>query len=165
MDWKERFESKIKIINECWEFNTAKDKDGYAKFWINELNRSIPAHRASYILYKGEFDKNLIVCHTCDNPCCVNPNHLFLGTQKDNMTDKVFKNRQAKGKTHRAYLYPEKIKKGEFNGNSKLSFTIANQIRLEYSIGNTSCKKLSKKYGISSSGIHKIITNKSYINE
>lgn len=164
MYWKERFESKIIKTNNCWFFNTYKDKDGYCAFWINELKRSIPAHRASYLLYNGDFNNDLIICHKCDNPSCVNPEHLFIGTQHDNMKDKVLKNRQAKGITHRAYLYPERVKKGEFNGNAKLSYLIADQIRLEYSTGNTSCKKLSKKYGVSSTSIHKIIINKSYIN-
>lgn len=68
------------------------DKDGYGAF--HESHRLMKrAHRASYEYYKGSFDKSLLVLHTCDNPSCVNPSHLFLGTHTDNMRDKVSKGR------------------------------------------------------------------------
>lgn len=82
------------IIDEnthCWEWQRGKNKRGYGQFWI--IKTMIGAHRFSYFHHKGEIEKGLIICHTCDNPGCVNPQHLFLGTHQDNADDKVKKGR------------------------------------------------------------------------
>jgi len=71
------------------------DKGGYGVFWLNERYQT--AHRAAYKLYVGPVPDDLFVCHRCDNRRCVNPNHLFLGSATENMTDRDAKGRQAKG--------------------------------------------------------------------
>jgi len=94
-----RFWNKIIFPNnlnvDCWIYNSALDKDNYGVFWIN--NQNIRAHKFSYIIHNDfkEIDYNLKICHKCDNPQCVNPKHLFVGTSKDNSQDMVNKNRQA----------------------------------------------------------------------
>lgn len=91
--------------DDCWEWQGARDPNGYGR-----INYRIPggphrahlASRVSYMLCKGD-PIGLNVCHACDNPPCVNPSHLFLGTQSDNMTDSARKGRHAKPhakKTH-----------------------------------------------------------------
>jgi hypothetical protein len=84
----------------CWDWGKAKDADGYGVMSKNKVSwaevGTTKAHRASYQVFKGEIPKGLCVCHTCDNPACVHPDHLFLGTQADNMTDKKHKKRQVK---------------------------------------------------------------------
>jgi hypothetical protein len=88
---KKRFEEKFKINQEtgCWEW-TASTTKGYGTIKIRGAKKS--AHRISYELYVGPIG-SLQVCHKCDNPICVNPKHLFLGTQKDNIHDMIAKGR------------------------------------------------------------------------
>ena len=77
--------------NGCWVWKNSKSTCGYGRIWYN--NKQWSAHRLSYTLHKGSIMSGLFVCHTCDNPPCINPNHLFLGTHGDNMQDMMKKGR------------------------------------------------------------------------
>jgi hypothetical protein len=89
---KDSFDSKwIAKESGCWEWQGKLDCYGYGVFKVGD--KSYKAHRYSYELYKDSFDKSLHVLHRCDNPRCVNPDHLFLGTNRDNIQDKVNKGR------------------------------------------------------------------------
>jgi len=92
-----RFWSKVdkQDEDECWEWMAARTDEGYGAFSIQRT--SIVAHRFSWELMHGKLPEGMLVCHKCDNPPCVNPHHLFLGTQKRNMEDKVQKGRAARG--------------------------------------------------------------------
>lgn len=101
---KRRFHSNyIKVESGCWEWTKYSDKDGYGKF---RYSGETYAHRVSMILNTGDFNRDLCVLHHCDNPSCVNPNHLFLGNREDNNKDCTRKNRNVpppnphKNKTH-----------------------------------------------------------------
>lgn len=99
----------------CWVWKRGKSH-GYGQMRVHSVFGSSPlyAHRVSYLLFYGAFQKKLVVCHHCDNPVCVNPGHLFLGTQSDNHKDMVSKGRHPKG---------------EGNGQSKLTDADVAKIR------------------------------------
>jgi len=90
----ERFWEKVNIIwdvNSCWEWMAFRSDQGYGKYRTYKKEKTEVATRVAYRLVYGDFDRSLYVLHTCDNPSCVRPQHLFLGTQLDNMKDKLAK--------------------------------------------------------------------------
>ena len=97
------FESKIDKTDDCWEWKGWKDKDGYGG--LSYKGVTYKAHRVSYELYSGIAPGDKCVCHSCDNPSCVNPDHLWLGTQKENVHDMIAKGRRVllKGKDSFSY--------------------------------------------------------------
>lgn len=114
MELRERFWSRVKVgePEECWPWQGYTLKDGYGGFDCN--GKRIVASRLAWILTYGQIPKGMYVLHRCDNPACVNPKHLFLGTQKDNMQDAVSKWRKC----------------GPHNGRTKLSWPQVDVIRL-----------------------------------
>lgn len=90
---EEKFWHKVEKTAKCWIWTGYKNKKGYGTFYKITEKQTVRAHRFSYELHKGKFNKKLLICHKCDNPSCVNPEHLFLGTAKDNTNDCIKKGR------------------------------------------------------------------------
>ena len=88
---KEKLLSNIKVVGDCWEWQKYVGKKGYGYMRLTDFGGKgrfkWRVHRLSYMIFKGDIPGGMFICHTCDNPCCVNPDHLFLGTHQDNMDD------------------------------------------------------------------------------
>lgn len=144
---EERFWSKVerRSEQECWPWKAATDKGGYGDFRIHKdgKRKHHSAHRVAFMLHFGEINSRQDVCHKCDNPICVNPSHLFLGTVSDNIRDR---NRKDRG-NYKAVA-------------EKLSLFIPEQIleiRQKYATRTHSYKQLADEYGVSKSTIAGIV--------
>jgi hypothetical protein len=104
----DRFNSKVKPKGSCLEWQASRFSSGYGQFFADGKNHR--AHRWLYEHVNGKLSDGLVVRHTCDNPACVNIEHLEVGTQRDNINDKVRRGRQLRGENHgRALLTREDV--------------------------------------------------------
>lgn len=133
----------------CWEWQGARVFCGYGV--LNVGGRRIGAHRLSYELHNGPVPGGLDVLHHCDNPPCVRPDHLFLGTAKDNTQDMM-----AKGRGR--YL----VLRGEACTSAKLTRGQVETIRREYSAGGISQSTIARQYGMSQSAIGALLRGESW---
>ena len=152
-------------INDCWEWTGKIRNNGYGEYThiVNGNKKYILAHRGSYEVFKGKIQDGLYVCHSCDNKKCVNPDHLWVGTGKDNMQDCLKKGRLKKttGYKHteetkaKFKLRSRPQKKGEASWLSKLNEEKVLEIR-ELLEQNIKTKDIAEKYGISASQVNNI---------
>lgn len=131
-----RFWAKVdrQESSKCWEWTAHRNRKGYGQMGVGTGSRQprCSSHRISWELHFGAIPDGLFVCHRCDNPPCVNPAHLFLGTHTENVADMTNKRRQAFGSR---------------SGRSKLSESSVLEIRRLYDSG-VSHKKLARIFGI-----------------
>jgi hypothetical protein len=135
---KSKFLERVEVITEsgCWLWMGPVMKNGYGVVSRSPIKSRL-AHRVAYALFKGHVPSNLCVLHSCDVPSCVNPNHLWLGTQLENIFDSLNKGRHAKGSEYES---------------AKLNEQAVREIRSSKLRG---CE-LAKKYGVSQSVISTI---------
>lgn len=130
----------VGMDDECWLWKGTPRGNGYG--CVRHEGRMLNSHRLSYEIHKGFIPDGMLVCHTCDNRMCVNPNHLFLGSYEDNYRDAKRKDRHTRG---------------ERSGNRKLSDSDALAIREAYRDKDLrTASRLSKQYGICVSTIRRI---------
>lgn len=135
-------------VNDCWEWQSEISAKGYGRVSRHCGTRS-NAHRVSWIIHYGEIQGNLFVCHKCDNRRCVNPSHLFLGTNNDNMQDKIKKGRSF-------------VLSCEDHPRAKLTGHDVREIRRL--IKTTTTAELAAYFGISQSTVRNIVSGKTWKN-
>jgi hypothetical protein len=134
----------------CWAWTGLKSVDGYGE--LSHKCLTYRAHRVSWALHFGEIPNKMSVLHKCDNRECTNPDHLFIGTQLDNMRDCAAKGRIS-------------VLMGESNPSAKINQFIAEEIRLIHSSGSTSISKIASMYGIGRTTVRRILNYESWNNK
>lgn len=151
----QRFLSKVEKSSRpdgCWLWQGSRDRKGYGRLWYR--GRAIQAHRFGYFTKSGQhLPDSLFGCHKCDNPSCVNPDHIFPGTPSENRFDMHRKGRENLPAQH-----------GSHNHRSKLSPEQVKAIREEYARGGVFYRQLADKYGVHLENIRKIVKGLSWKN-
>lgn len=142
---RERFWSKVDKTGECWEWKAAKSEKGYGLFKFQ--GKQWRAHRFSWFVEHGPIPPAAQVNHHCDNPACVNPAHLYLGSQLDNRRDAVKRKRTAKGKRSGSYRNRGRSRSGA-NGNAKLSSAEISRMVHDYLSSERSALEVGALYGV-----------------
>lgn len=122
-----RFWSKVDKSGECWLWTASLDSAGYGQININR--RLVLSHRYSFSLANGPIPPGMLVCHTCDTPRCVRPDHLFLGTHADNAADMCRKGRVATGERSASILHRHRRPRGERHPKARLTEEMVREIR------------------------------------
>lgn len=139
------FWRKVKRGDGCWLWEgPPHNRRGYCA--IQYRGKFYLAHRVSWMIHYGDIPGDMLVCHHCDNPRCVNPEHLFLGTPNDNVSDMISKGRQAAGQSHPL---------------SRLTEADVRTIRERYAAG-TSQSELAREYGCRQTNISNIVRRKTW---
>jgi hypothetical protein len=154
---EERFWEKVnkKSPEECWEWTAVKNLQGYGNIHIGSKTdgsyRTLVAHRVSWEMHYGPIPDGLCVLHRCDNPACVNPNHLSLGTQLENIQDMLNKGRES-------LSHP---RPGEENGFAKLTTVQVLEIRQRAAQGE-SMRQIAKEFGTDYTNVWLIVRRKAW---
>jgi len=150
----------IAAPSDCWLWEGNCDRCGYGKFSVN--GHYIGAHRIAYFLEHGNIPKNLEVMHACDNPRCVNPAHLNLGSHKENMHDCIKRNRfnRPSGKAWQK-AHAGKQARGERAGAARLTEKAVLEILKAFKNGKTR-QELAKQYNVSWTTVNFIVKRKSW---
>ncbi len=144
-NFPKRFICKVSVGDDCWEWCGSKDSSHYGMI-KSKGTKNVKAHRASDVVFISPIPTDMQVLHKCDNPGCVNPKHLFLGTHKDNMRDMAEKGRH-------------NTKYGEQAPHVRLNWEKVSEIRLRYANGETQ-EVVAAAFGINHADVSRIVLNK-----
>ena len=157
---EQRFFRRVLKTDTCWLWIGQLDRHGYGVF--RDHGKSLKAHRVSWEMHKTPIPDGLVVCHNCpsgDNPRCVHPDHLFIGTQGDNTRDMDKKGRRG---TTKGYKYNVDWS-GSNNANAKIDQNIADKMRERYRTVRITQSELAREFDVSPATVSLIITNRRWV--
>jgi hypothetical protein len=157
-----RFWSKVRKSDGCWEWTASKRFKGYGAFvWPSESGDIVQgrAHRFSWLVHRGEIPPGMCCLHKCDNPACVNPDHLWLGTKAENNRDMIAKGRRVVGGTWCGF---GKYHRGVSHHNAKMTPDTVRALRADRIAMKWGWIRLGRKYGISHRAARDIATRKTW---
>lgn len=145
----------------CWVWTAALNPGGYGRYSFEK--ETFQAHRISWLIHFGKYDGPLRVLHHCDNPKCVRPSHLHLGTSQENILEMVARNRHVPrpGELHHAFLKPGCMAKGEDAALSKLTDDAVRDIRTMWAAGHSRIK-IAQKHKVTVSNIFYITSGRTW---
>lgn len=171
----QRFWTKVDTSGDCWVWKGGRSPSGYGMFTVKRRNTR--AHRVSYMIAHGPIPDGMCVLHRCDNPPCINPKHLFLGTDLDNVRDRDAKGRTATGERNGFRKHPEIVPRGDSHPfrlnpglhvrgerapSAKLKEAQVREIRRLHQETGIGKKKLAQMFGVSKPTITSIIRGKTW---
>ena len=143
----------------CWLWTGATSPKGYGRVWFNGKTRR--AHRVAWLLTNGPIPDGMKVLHSCDAPQCCRPDHLFIGTDRDNMEDRGRKGRTACGERQGAWTRPECVPRGEQHGMSKTTEVDVREMRRRKALGET-YQAICLAFGLHWQTVWRIVHRKSW---
>lgn len=155
-----RFWARVRKTETCWIWDAGGDRKGYGKFYVGRgINRQ--AHRWAWESINGPIPDGMLVRHTCDNPPCVNPAHLEVGTQLDNMRDAVERGRIRRGDDHPTRRDPSLVTRGEQRTQAKLTEAQVTEIRALAAEG-IARRKIARMFDIAEVTVRKIVNRETW---
>lgn len=152
-----RFWRMVRRDESCWTWTSARNKSGHGRFavWRHNHMTNLYAHRVSWQIHFGMIPDGLYICHRCDNPPCVRPDHLFMGTQTDNMHDAARKGRTAAPASANPLRYP----RGARHWNARLSEDQVRSIRASQESNRT----LARRFGVSEGTVRRARSHEGWV--
>lgn len=135
--------------DDCWNWNGSRFGSGYGRMTLgnSKTGKLVLAHRFSWELAHGEIPDGLQICHSCDNPSCVNPSHLLLGTVYANASDRDWKGRGCRGSRQ---------------WKAKLEESDVRELRREWDAGKRNVSGLARRFGIGRTQVRRIVSGESW---
>lgn len=151
--WEPRFWAKVNKTDGCWLWMAGKKLSGYGQLQMGTFRnpKQMSSHRLSWSLANGPIPPGMSVCHKCDVPSCVRPDHLFLGTQKQNLADMVKKGRHAR-------VAP----KGEAHCHAKLTAANVLEARRLHKETGIGCNRLGRMFGVNFRTMNLVLARKTW---